>query len=87
MPKAYLKNSAQNVYSENCLANFCFISRANNRLIGGEKPSIYKAKMTGDVAKILESHVIPTSLFDDNYENFINERAELLANISENLCA
>lgn len=87
MPKAFLKESAQNAYSENCLANFCFISRANNRLIGGEKPSIYKEKMTGDVAKIIESHVIPTSLFDDNYEKFINERAEFLAKISEELCA
>lgn len=86
MPKAFLKSSAQNTYNESCLANFCFISRANNRKLGGHKPSVYKKHMTGDVDKILASHIIPKSLFSDNFEKFVDERAEMLAKISIQLC-
>lgn len=87
MPKAFLKESNQNAYSENCLANFCFISRANNRLIGGHKPSIYRSKMSGDIGKILSSHQIPTSLFSDDYQLFIDERSIMLERIAKDLCA
>lgn len=87
MPKAFLKDSNQDSYNESCLANFCFISRANNRIIGGERPSVYRQKMTGDVATIINSHIIPESLFNDDFQKFIDERAEMLAKISEELCA
>jgi len=87
MPKAYLRESGQTQsIHESCLANFCFISRANNRTIGGDKPSVYKAKMTGDVTSILKSHIIPPSLFTDNFEVFIDERSKMLADIGEELC-
>ena len=86
MPRAFLKNSGQNQYSENCLANFCFISRADNRQLGGDQPSVYRSKMTGNVENIIQSHICPNALFDDNYENFINNRAELLVHSAKQLC-
>ncbi len=87
MPKAFLRDSGQNVYNENCLANFCFISRANNRLLGGDMPSLYQARMTGDIPAIIQSHQIPSSLFSDDFQRFVDERAELLETISRELCA
>lgn len=87
MPKAFLKASDQtNSFNESCLANFCFISRANNRSLGGDKPSIYKSKITGDLTAILTSHVVPENLFEDDYEAFIDERSKMLAAIGEELC-
>ena len=86
MPRSFLRESEQNQYHESCLANFCFISRADNRQLGGERPSIYKQKMTGDTDKILETHFCPNALFDDNFEQFVNIRSQMLFNAAKNLC-
>ena len=79
MPKAYL--NAQVLLSKisiNCLANFCFLSRSENKHLGGEKPSIYRKKMPKSVDDIIKSTACPISLFNDNFDEFIKERAELL---------
>jgi hypothetical protein len=86
MPRAFLKNSEQNIYHESCLANFCFISRVDNRMLGGDKPSIYRNKITGDIDSIIASHYCPNALFDDNYEQFINNRSELLSQAAKSVC-
>lgn len=86
MPKAFLKNSEQNVYHESCLANFCFISRVDNRMLGGDKPSVYRNKITGNVDSIISSHYCPNALFDDNFEQFINIRSELLSQAARQVC-
>ncbi len=87
MPKAFLRDSEQSLYSENCLANFCFISRADNRELGGNKPSVYREKMAGNIDSIIQSHYCPNALFDDNYEQFINIRSELLGQKAAELCS
>uniref|UniRef100_UPI001CA32C5C hypothetical protein n=1 Tax=Serratia marcescens TaxID=615 RepID=UPI001CA32C5C len=87
MPKAFLRDSRQDSYNESCLANFCFISRADNRMLGGSRPSEYRQRMTGNVETIIASHIIPESLFADDYQTFIDERAERLYEISTHLCA
>jgi hypothetical protein len=74
MPKAYLKSSNQTTISENILANFAFLSRSDNRLIGGVAPSAYRSKIGGDETTILSSAVCPISLFDDKYPAFIEGR-------------
>lgn len=86
MPKAYLKTDNTSKFSENSLANFCFISRADNRNLGGVKPSEYRVKITGDENKILSSHLCPNALFDDNFENFINLRGDKLVQEAKRLC-
>ncbi|HHT5657834.1 TPA: GmrSD restriction endonuclease domain-containing protein [Klebsiella pneumoniae] len=87
MPKAFLRDSGQDIYNESCLANFCFISRADNRMLGGSRPSEYRQRMTGNVDAIIASHIIPESLFADDYQSFIDERSERLYEISTQLCA
>jgi hypothetical protein len=86
MPKAYLTASNQTQKSENLLANFCFIARADNRALGGDRPSVYRQKMPENVDAILQSHLCPHALFDDNYEAFVTLRAESLANRARELC-
>jgi hypothetical protein len=87
MPKAFLlrTNQCQEI-NENCLANFCFISRADNRQLGGDQPSLYREKITGDIETILSSHTCPHSLFDDNFSLFVNLRTKLLVNKANALC-
>lgn len=86
MPKAFLSASDQRQRSENILANFCFIARSDNRALGGDPPSIYRTRMAENIDTILQSHLCPSVLFDDNYEDFITLRAEALASKARELC-
>lgn len=78
MPRKFLKDSEQVDSKDSLLANFAFITRSENRDLGGAAPSQYQSKMTGDVANILARSLIPGSLFADRYEQFLHERSELL---------
>lgn len=87
MPKSFLsKSNQEDVYHPSCLANFCFISRADNRVLGGERPSIYKSKIVGDINQILDSHSCPYSLLDDDFVSFAEARARVLAQRARELC-
>ncbi len=86
MPKAFLQSTEQTNISPNCLANFAFISRADNRELGGVAPSIYRSKMPNDISEILERSIIPGELFENNYPNFLEKRAYLLREFAEGLC-
>jgi hypothetical protein len=86
MPRAFLKANTAAQWDENILANFAFLSRADNREIGGVAPSVYRAKMPEDVTEILESAITSETLFSDDFTAFINERAELLARAAAKLC-
>lgn len=86
MPKAFLSATGQTKRSENALANFCFIARADNRALGGDPPSVYKAKMAENVEEILRSHLCPNALFEDNYDAFITLRANALLAKALNFC-
>lgn len=86
MPKAFLASTANTHRNENILANFCIISRSDNRALGGDAPSVYKAKMASNISQILDSHICPDELFNDNYEQFVKLRADLLAQKARQLC-
>lgn len=86
MPRKFLKDSGQTPPSDSLLANFAFITRSENREIGGKKPSEYVKKMEGDVKNILGRSLIPESLLKDDYAVFIEERAALLAARATELC-
>ncbi len=62
------------------------LARSDNRQLGGKNPSQYKSKMTGDIGSILKSQYCSNALFDDDFEQFINLRSNLLLKISKNLC-
>lgn len=85
MPKRYVQSLEETTNSVNALANFCFVSRAENRDLGGAKPSDYKAKMPNDVSEILKCAVCPDTLFTDNFDDFVFERAEWLTEIAAKL--
>ncbi len=78
-PRAFLRSTSQSIYDESCLANFCFLSRSDNNALGGSAPSVYREKMNSDVNAVLERALCPNSLFDDNFQEFIDQRASLLA--------
>jgi hypothetical protein len=86
MPKAYVKeqNFKTNV---NCLANHCFLSRSENKHLGGVRPSEYKKKMPLDVDPILVRSLCPPSLFKDNLDIFATERAHILGEAARSLIA
>ena len=87
MPKAFVQSSSQNAYSPNCLANFAFISRADNRVLGGVPPSSYRKHMPADSAVIFERALCPEKeLMNDNLEAFIKARAAALRSAAEALC-
>lgn len=86
MPKAFLRESGQSTINDSALANFCFLSRADNRILGGVAPSIYRARMPENIESILTSALCPPSLFKDNYEAFAAERANLLMEKAMGLC-
>lgn len=87
MPKAFLKDSNQNQLDDSMLANFAFMSRADNRLLGGVAPSSYRRHMPIDVNEILSAAVISEVLFADNFEQFIEDRSTKLSVLAESLCA
>jgi hypothetical protein len=85
MPRSFLRSSGEKL-SENLLANFAFLSRADNRQLGGVAPSLYKDKMAANWEEILVAALCPVSLFDDDYQDFLSDRAKLLAAEAVKLC-
>lgn len=56
------------------------MSSQDNKTLGGDAPSVYRAHMDAKATpKILERALCPASLFDDDYDQFILDRAETLA--------
>ena len=64
---------------EFCLANIYFLSRTDNNAISGSAPSVYRAKIR-DVDDILNSNLMPESIFTDDYAWFLQYCSELLLN-------
>jgi hypothetical protein len=78
-PRSFLRASGQLEIDESVLANFAFVSRADNRELGGIAPSKYFHKLGANADHILDRALCPKSLFCDDYKMFITERAEQLA--------
>ena len=78
MPKAFVDSLTETEHSVNCLANYCFLSRAENRKLGGKKPSLYRKNMPEDVDDLLSRAICPLTLFDDAFDSFVVERAGML---------
>lgn len=83
MPRAFLKDQDKLTYDPNCLANFCFLSRSENKDLGGDSPSIYRSKMAANVEEILSSAYCPQNLFEDNFNDFIEARASMLVQAAQ----
>jgi len=85
-PRSYLTALGRSSSGINRLANFAFISAADNKILGGVAPSKYKKRMDHPhIAEVLDSACTPLSLFDDDYETFILERSALLLEVAHRL--
>jgi hypothetical protein len=85
-PQSFLKSQRRNVRDINKLANFAFISAADNKILGGTKPSEYRTHVdTKLLPKILEHALCPASLFDDDYDQFIEDRSIRLLEAAKRL--
>ena len=89
-PKAYLeKRTEYSGSATNCLANFCFLSRADNSAIRAKSPSEYRSLMPTDEAvleEVLSSALISSDLlFADDYVQFVDARAKVLAGVANSL--
>lgn len=80
-------DSENKKYDVNCLANFCMLSRADNKKIDCLSPSEYRKNlMPKDANKIFSSNFISESaLIEDDFNKFIQDRAEQLRAYTTNL--
>ncbi|MDK7146235.1 DUF262 domain-containing protein [Corynebacterium amycolatum] len=87
MPKAFLRREFGTSQAKaSPLANFALISAADNNKIKSAAPSKYKDKIAPEMLdKILDSAIVPHSLFDDNFERFIEDRSSRLADNANKL--
>ena len=82
-PKAYLGTLQKYKDAQiNCLANFSLLARTDNNKINNQPPSKYRREMPANVQtfqEIIATHLCPANAFtDDNYDDFLVARAELL---------
>jgi len=86
-PRSYLTGAGVSAKDQGFLANFAFLSKADNTELGGDAPRVYRSKMANNQDEILARALCPSSLFDDDYSKFVAERAEILAAEAERLMA
>ncbi len=85
MPRSFLKGS-KTTSEVNRLANFAIISAIDNKILGGVAPSLYKSKMpAASIDRILAAAHCPHSLFDDDFDSFLEARALRLRDYSRSL--
>ncbi|MEQ9485489.1 hypothetical protein [Coleofasciculus sp. F4-SAH-05] len=81
-PKAYLERlGGKSKDKINSLANLSILQRTENKKISDKSPSEYRSEMPEDnqeVEEILATHFCPIEMFKDDYDIFLNSRAELL---------
>lgn len=84
-PISYLKEMNVPATRVHLSANFCFIPSDLNREIGGRSPSDYLAQYkeeNPDFKAAAASHLIPvepkSSIWRDDYDGFLDERAEIM---------
>jgi hypothetical protein len=93
-PQAWLKEKGFKDFEINKALNCALISWRTNRNIAARTPSDYVAERMeasslgeSEVSTRLESHLIPVSqLTNNNYDEFLNERAQLVREMAKKLC-
>lgn len=85
-PQRYLRDLGRAQHDIGMLANFAVISSADNKVLGGVAPSIYKDRMDANsTEQILSQAFCDEKLFDDDFDTFIEARAALLVSAAEKL--
>ncbi|WP_280294470.1 GmrSD restriction endonuclease domain-containing protein [Nocardia abscessus] len=82
-PQKFLRDGGRSASEIGALANFVFMSSADNKTLGGVAPSIYRGRMDATaLPAILERSLCPAALFDDDYDTFIHERTQKLSAVA-----
>jgi hypothetical protein len=84
-PQAFLKEKQVPAAKINALANYCILSSADNKRVGGGAPSAYRTKLTDQLDLVLKENLIPMELFADDYESFLKKRSLLLVDAAYDL--
>lgn len=84
-PKAYLQRKGMKPNEINCLANFAMISRSDNREISDASPEAYRSLMPDDISEIMRSALLPASLFEGEFRDFVIDRSIMLSNHASRL--
>ncbi len=78
-PDKYLQQTGKVKKEIFSLANFCFLSNADNQRIKDKAPSDYVSLMNPDsILDVLNSAICPLDTFQITYEEFIERRAAML---------
>ncbi len=89
-PRAFLRKRGLSADKINTICNFCFLPAGSNKKISQKNPSDYIFTLVPDVNRkqILESNIMPLRMeiySDDNYEEFIGMRADLIGQFVDSL--
>lgn len=87
-PRAFLRDRGIPDSKINVLANFCFLSAAENKNIGRKQPSVYLADLGGDEndrEATLASAFCHSKEFNDNYDEFLTGRCDRLIQFATQL--
>lgn len=85
-PKKHLERLGVDKKRINCIANFCFLNNADNQKIKDKKPDVYKALLPiSSINQILKSAICPTNSLDLSFDNFLNERINILKDNAQRL--
>lgn len=83
-PNNFLKEQGYNTHKINLALNFCFLSASSNKIISNKAPSDYFTNLLPQdkLDAVLDSNLIPRQdmqiYANDNYNEFINKRSELV---------
>ncbi|MEW2588814.1 DUF262 domain-containing protein [Micromonospora aurantiaca] len=78
-PQAYLRSAGIDVERHSLLANICFISSIDNKILGGDSPATYRVHLASPELTFPLAFVPEHELFSGDYEAFVKARARLLA--------
>lgn len=88
-PKKFLKEKGYGDSDINSLLNICFLPSSSNKKISDKSPSIYIKKISKKkYDDIMKSNLMPTDkklYVKNNYENFLNTRAEIIIELTNKL--
>ena len=87
-PKAWLATQGIGFHESNIIANVCFLSQADNRVISDRAPALYMADIDPALKEsIAAAALLPLASLDGSqpYNDFISQRSKRLAEVSNRL--
>ncbi len=85
-PKKHLERLNVDKKRVNCIANFCFLNNADNQKIKDKAPVDYKTLLPSEhITEILTSAICPSNALDLSFDEFIENRINLLIENANNL--